>query len=153
MLLHGVCTRCQTQDRDFFPQRFFVEVWRCVWASRQTYTSTYALALQQACQARRAPTLEDNDQVMPETFYTKAIDHAVAWSSQTLQRIHNLFEHHLSTLDQHAAAIGSHWQQQQPWLATISLQRRSALRFRVHRVCLRRIEVPADDNASVLVPH
>lgn len=69
---------------------------------------------------------------MPETFYTRAINRAFEWGSHALAHAHDHAQLRLAQVDHHAAAVSSYWQQRQPWLANVSLQRRSALRFRVH---------------------
>lgn len=125
-LLTRVCTRCQHQDRDFFPQRFCVEV-RITAHHLGLLTPRVVQNMGQIAQ----PAPEEKDQVMPETFYTRVIDHTIAWASQLVQRVHHHVQRRMALLDQHAVVMCSHWQQQQPWMASISLQRRSALRFQV----------------------
>lgn len=77
------------------------------------------------------PPPEEQDQIMPETPYTKAFDWLITHTTNALQRAHAHASTHMARVDQHVGSSIACWQQQHPWLVRVALQRRSALRFRV----------------------
>ncbi len=77
------------------------------------------------------PPPEALDQVMPETAYTRAIDWLVTHTTDALHSAHTHVAAHVSRMDQHVISCIACWQAQHPWLFHVSLQRRSALRFRL----------------------